>query len=342
MAKISLGDLPHEVLRKIPIQQDDSLSLILVNHHFRTAYTPRLYEKVKLDGRQPISTHWLVCFLRTITTAPHLAALVRDFDFRVWNLATREGSVLIVDQTKAAVPWFFGDSYHKRDRHYVRLQHDNIGPFLLSNLPNLTTLDIEFSGFGGEFSGLYLPKLTSVNIFQPNEQVLASELACFLRLPQLKVLTIQNPASDFSTHKSSSLPDIRPKSSELKSLTLDFDMLAKSDLEAVLKVPRSLEELRLFRSSTPCCPEHSPSLPAGHVSQFGYSLYSLLAQPALGIPLPSSQAGPMLGATPVIIPPLFGLQHNLVQPSPPQSSNIASTESIMPSTPIYPHTSDLG
>jgi hypothetical protein len=82
MPPSSLYDLPLEVLRQIPVQADDLLSLVLVNRHLNSAYTPRIYETVDFISTLSCHRQQLTSLIRTVAASPQLAAHVRKLDLQ--------------------------------------------------------------------------------------------------------------------------------------------------------------------------------------------------------------------------------------------------------------------
>jgi hypothetical protein len=261
MAPPSICDLPPEVLRRIPAQAEDLLSLVLVNRHLNFAYTPQIYETVDFIRRLPRHRQQLTSLIRTVAASPQLAAHVRKLYLQGWNNFTFPNRGEVVFETKATTTWIGTNSYHKRDRHYVRLDDSDIGPFLLSNLPNLVDLRANYEHTSESLiGGAMVPQLQHVHLDVTHLYHLRpAEIAYYLKIPHLESLTV---SKTFKTpDMTASLNGILPRSSSLKLLDIDLDFVRSQDLATILRIPRSLEKLRLHRPSERSCLDHDPPIP---------------------------------------------------------------------------------
>jgi hypothetical protein len=247
-SKLSILDLPDEVLLKINVPLRDLLSLALVNKRFHEVFVQKLYSSVEVKRRMIGTTPAVISFLRTILSVPELAAHAKSLQLIDWlwtlDLSTR---VFQMDQTNALVP-NAEFSTTTRPRHAWATITDFTN-FLLSNLPNLINLSL-CRNAAECWQSAVLPKLRAVDV--KNSVVGFAEFARFLTLPTLEKLSIRCIPSNVH-HPEFLIEDLRsihPRNCKIKDLyveEMEFDKMPTDVFEAFLKVFVCLRRFRWYR-----------------------------------------------------------------------------------------------
>jgi len=249
-------DLPSEVLLLLPLQLEDLLSSILVNRRLRKLHSPLLYQKVKIDGDQPGSADRLACFVKTIVSSPQLASAVHELYLKEWDGEISRNTAIHIDQTLACSPWENERSSHRRGRNHISLFGDEIASFLVSNLPNLSIIKLQYGNHFFSIADAATPKLSMINLrrdsYGTNPRIPMTELLHFLTLPTLTAFSA--PGCVDSNDSGSMLHMLRPAgTSKIRTLRLNVTDMSDSTFLAIMSYPATLMKLHLLRRLDSMC-----------------------------------------------------------------------------------------
>lgn len=249
-------DLPNEVLLQLPLQTEDLLSTVLLNRRLRKLHSMLLYSKVEINGEQPGSADRLVCFLRTIVSNPQLASAVHELYLMKWTREIIEGTAIHIDQTIACSPRENERSSYRRGRNHINLLRDEIASFLASNLPNLSTINLQFENRFISIADAVTPKLTMITLrkdsYGVDYKIPMREALHFLSLPTLSAFSA--PAGVESSDSEDMVQQLHPSAtSKVRTLQLNIDDMSEAIFLAIMNYPPTLTKLYLLRTLSSVC-----------------------------------------------------------------------------------------